>query len=462
VSSELEHYLASAAAQGLFQDEGSFRIQAEKALEKLSRFTLPGPGLWVLKMVQAAVRLKAKQIEFTFERRKVKVRFDNLAAWEAESLLAEILQAKLTEDPARRHLFTGILGAALGFSQEVEWECGTTNVKVGTGGPLVKKLEQHDQFRFVAHRPWRPAIKSGLLTSPIRYLLRQTVQEYTALIEHTFVAPIAIKVDQRPLNSSYQTSTSLLPMKPNYDSDNSSGRQVMLAQIPLSGLDRPALEYPIDQEPLTTLEQPRDTFETLRLQSQHQVEGVICLYSCLQRESRLNLVMDGVCLQRPLLFEDEALLDLKQALENGKDDFVLDVYLAVSFEDLDVSQFSVRMQSFSEPVLQSVPNLRQVLITLREHCSLPWKLSINPPARVKSNPVSMIDVAGMGFFSLFIPHAIIIGGIFGTGYLAVKAVQSTGLGTDWWERRVQAAHEEKQILFQRRLDSVTQNLMSFL
>jgi hypothetical protein len=459
-NSELDQYLASAAAQGLFQGEGDFKIQAEKALEKLSRFALPGPGLWVLKMVQAAVRLGASQIEYTFLRRKVTVEFDNRAGWEAEALLGQLLSATVSEDRACRHLFTGILGAALGFSQEVEWSCGGSCVKVGKLGPVAQAQKPSDKFVFTARRPYRPAFTSGLMTSPIRYLLRQTVQEYKALVDHSFIAPLTIIVDKRPLGASYQTNTSSLPPKPGYDSDKPDGRQAMLAQIPLCGLDRAALSYPIDREPLTKLETPREKFETLRLEpdSGEPVQGIICLYSCLQRQSRLNLVMDGVCLERPLLYDDEALWGLRSALEKDHDDFILDVYLAVSFEDLDVSQFSVKLQSFAEPILSGVPKLCQVLTTLHAECPKPWELSKQPPDRFDSKPVSAAEIVLIGFLSMFIPHAIVLGGVVGTGYVAIKALEATGLGSDWLEQRKQAAHRQKWSALQGRLESVISDL----
>jgi hypothetical protein len=50
--SEFDRYLVSEAAQGLFVESGQFQVLPEKALGK---FALPEPGLWVLKMVQAAV-----------------------------------------------------------------------------------------------------------------------------------------------------------------------------------------------------------------------------------------------------------------------------------------------------------------------------------------------------------------------------------------------------------------------
>lgn len=460
MSSEIDQFLASEAAQGLLAGQGEFQLDAQKAIEKLSRFALPEPGLWVLKMVQAAVCLGVETIDFTFQRRKVTVGFANAGNWNAESLLEQLLGGTNSPDSARRHLFSGILGAALGFSQEIEWNCGSSRVRVAKGGPVIESQEPSNTFSLEALRPYRSAFKSGFFTSPIRHLVQQTVQEYKALVDHSFVAPIRILVDKRPLGSSYQVLPAELPRKPNYDSDKSDGRGVMLAQIPVSGLGRPSLGYPLDELPLTTLGEPREKLGTLRLQAQERqpVEAVIGLYSCLQRRSRLNLIMDGVCLQRPLLFDDEGLGFLRPTFEDDADDIVLDVYLAVTWDDLDLSQFSVREQSFAPPVLKCMGAVCDVLDCLREECSKEWEFSKIPPARYESSSISLAGIAGVGVLSIFIPHAIVLGGIFGAGYVAVKAVQATGLGSGMVEKWMKSAHEKNVAVLKSRLEEVVRGV----
>lgn len=457
MSSELDRYLASEAAQGLFQEEGEFRIAAEKALEKLSRFALPGPGLWVVKMLQAAVRAGAPSIEFVFERRRVSVKFENVENWDAGALLYQMMGVALPAQPARRHLFAGILGAALGFSQEVSWSCGQSQAIANKNGAESKPASPGHDFLFTATRPWRPAIKSGIVSSPIRHLVRQTVQEFKALIEHSNVAPIPVLIDNRPWPSSYITTTELLPAKPGYDSENPKGDQVLLAQVPLHALGRPRIHYPIDSTALTELDHWKEDFQSLCLTADpaQPVEGVFCLYSCLQRESRLNLMLDGVCLQRSNLFEDPNLRGLRDALGP---DFVLDLYFEVGWEDLDLSQFAVRQRSHADSVLKIIPPLREVLIALIRDCHKPdWNLLKGPP-ETATHPVSVGGLVGLGFLSLFIPHFLVLGGIFGTAYLGFKAVTAVGPGSDWLERRQEAAHSKKVVDFQERLNDVLTGL----
>ena len=166
MSSELDRYLASEAAQGLFLEEGEFRIAADKALEKLSRFALPGPGLWVVKMLQAAVCAGAPSIEFIFERRRVTVKFENVGNWDAGALLHQMMGVALPSQPALRHLFAGILGAALGFSQEISWRCGQSQAKVNKHGAS-RRPPSPNRF-FCSRRPDRGGPRSSRGLSPAR------------------------------------------------------------------------------------------------------------------------------------------------------------------------------------------------------------------------------------------------------------------------------------------------------
>jgi hypothetical protein len=166
-------------------------------------------------------------------------------------------------------------------------------------------------------------------------------------------------------------------------------------------------------------------------------------------------MLDGVCLQRSNLFEDPNLSGLRDALGP---DFVLDLYFEIDWEDLDLSQFAVRERSHADSVLKIIPSLREALIALHRDCHKPdWKLLKGPP-QAASQPVSIGGLVGMGFLSLFIPHFIVLGGIFGTAYLGFKAVTAVGPGSEWLERRQEAAHNKRVVAFQERLSDVLTGL----
>ena len=459
MSDNLDQYLASEAAQGLMIDQGEFSLDPEKALEKLSLFSLPEPGLWVVKMVQAAVASGAPEIRFTFERRKVKVKFRPAEDWDAEELLTQLLTAQSPKESSKRHLFSGILGAALGFSEEIAWMTQGKVVRVTKSGPSLEENPEAESFSFAARRPRRSALTSGLFSSPIRYLLRQTAQEYKSLISKTTACPIKIYVDGRLLGCSYQVTTTSLPPTKDYDSESSDGRKVLFAQIPVIGLGRRSLPYPIDSAPLDSVVNQDGAFESIRrpVPADGPVEAVVCVYGCLQRESRINFVMDGVTLQSShlLTLDDPQLNAVRLALENGKDNFVLDVYVQVGWDDLDLTQMAVRQQTYRPILMSCLPEIVRALEDLRIRCERsPWALSTEPPEPRDAPGASMGAVLGAGFMSLFIPHAIILAGACGGFWLVSKAIEATGLTKPLVKRIEDYTHNKQTKELKARLDTV--------
>ncbi|MFA7480588.1 MAG: hypothetical protein WC314_08800 [Vulcanimicrobiota bacterium] len=460
----LEQFLAGEAAKGLFLGEGEFQVALDKALEKLSRFSLPVPQLWVAKMVQAAVVIGAPKVDFVFERRKVTVTFANVRGWEAENLLQQLLQVGLPADSALRHLFTGFLGAAMGFTHCIEWACGEKGVTVDKLGPRVGSGGPGGQFVFTARRPGRSILRADVMNSPIKYLLRQTVEEYMVLIDRCSVAPIEITVDKRRLPGSYFSGIGSLLTKHGYDSDKPRGREVLLAQVPISGTTYPSLPYPIDSLPLFDETTEREEFEPLYLSARSEpVQAVICVYSCLQRESRLNLVMDGIRIQQRELFHDQFsdLFDLQKALLSGSEDLVLDVYLGVSWADLDLSQFDIQDRPLADRVLDCLPEIVKALELVHRECSKKWNLLKEPPEKIQM-PTSIAGLLAMGFMPLFVPHVILIGSVVGCFYLGYKAVEWTNPGSKWLNNRESQAHESKVARLRDTLELVLERLRAII
>lgn len=459
---EFQEFLAGEAAQGLFVDEGGFRVSYDKALEKLSRFTLPQPGFWILKFVQAAVAAGAKDIRFTFGRRRVTVVFANVLAWKAQDLIKSLLSGQLPTETSQRHLITGILASAAGFSQILQWSCGGSKVTVTRDGPQIEPIAAEADFVFSVTRPPRSLWKHAL-SSPLAHLVRQTVEEYQALVQRTVACPIPVYLDGYCLRGSYQVKAETLPTRANYDSDNSSGYLFLLAQIPLLGLGRVPLDYPIDEALLEPLKLERDEMRTLRLEcSEDKVDGVLCVYSCLQRESRVTLLMDGVELESRILSGGDDLREIQFFWRDEVHDLVFDLYLAVGWNDLDLSQFGVRTQSCQSLMRSQLPVLRDVLQTLRRDCLKPWNLSQKPTVQRDPPGISLGGAAGVAFMGLFIPHMIVLGGLAGGVYLMGKAWSLTGLGSEWYEARVKHVHHQKALKLEAFLDNTIARIETFL
>lgn len=437
----LESFLRGEASLGRQVDRGRFRLDPAQALEKLSKFALPEPGLWVVKLVQAAVACGADEIAFTFLRRQVKVDFLNAQNWQADQLLTALMSGvPPQEEPAQRHFVTAILGAAVGFTQKVSWSCGQTFVRVTADGPAVEaNTRSAERVLISATRPWKPKVKAPTFSSPMRYLLRQTAHEFMALVKHCRTSPIAVTCDTFKVPRSYECQTTELPQSADYDSERSDGQKKVLASFPVEALDPAAtLVYPIDEQQLSDPEQPQEKFQTLRLPPQgERVGAVCCLYLCRQRKSRINFVLDGVLLESCELFlsSNHPLPSLLHG-PRDQDDLVLDVYLPVTWQDLDLTQFGVREKTaLRDLILEALSlRLREVLIHQRQYCDRPWDLSAAPAAA--KLPWSLGEVLITGVLTPFIPHFLVLGGVYLCALPFVYAVKPfTGGITDYFHRK---------------------------
>lgn len=458
----IERYLASEAAQGLFVDEGGFQLDPEEAIKKLSLFALPSPGMWVLKMLQAAVVVGAHEIHFTFDRRLVRVRFENLGGWKSGQILSQMLSGKEPSQPEWRHLISGILGAAVGFSETLSWTCGGECVRASKSGTQVQAVDTTEYFELVATRPSVSALSSHLFTSPLRYLFRQTVDEYKALVDFAQVTPIKVVMDKYRLEGSYQVSSRDLPPVADFDSDKNQGRGVMLAQFPVANLGREKLPYPVDHVLPTSYESHsnEEKLTTLRLglEPKHEAEAVVCVYWCLQRRTRVTLVMDGVVLERRNLLDDSAMEPFRGLLEGITSEFALDIYLAASWSDLDLSQFRSREDGFHRALIGCLPELRRVLIHIRSQSEKDWDFSTTPVAKNTLPSLSIGSILGGAFLSLFIPHMVVFGGAIGGFLLVKKGLSATGFRSKWVESFQAKLRMHGVVEFQKALDRLLEGL----
>lgn len=83
MASELELLLQAYGGQGEYDSSGSFTVDPDKLREKLSRFLLPEPHAYILKLVQWAVAAGAKKIKIEVGRRSLLFAHDGRATDEA-------------------------------------------------------------------------------------------------------------------------------------------------------------------------------------------------------------------------------------------------------------------------------------------------------------------------------------------------------------------------------------------
>lgn len=417
---ELSEFLAREQTQGVLEQEtGEFHINRLQAMKKLAAFSLPEPGLWLVKIVQAAVAAGADEVRVRLLRHKVKVDFSNPCQWSANKILGHLSGHIPSDARALFHLKAGLLAASEGLKQAMEWSCGGTRVCLSEQDSVGEEAPDDGSFQLVVSRPTRPEVKPDKFNSPIRYLFRKTAHEYKALVDRCRVSPIPIWIDGLKLESQYHTKPWHLPQKSEFKPDAPSGRRKLLAQIPLCGSpDRPPLPYPIDEDPLNLLSSQRTNFSPTYFapsSTDQPVTGCVCIYSILQKDSRLCYVLDGAIVEQVNLWdaaEEKSLAaELQKALTNGLDDFPLDFYLEVTPNQLDLSHFRVRGTE-SEPLLrQSLPLLLEAFESLRDHCDLPWEFEFWENKMTPIQNTTWGEVVATAFLSPFVGCLAVYGGV---------------------------------------------------
>lgn len=215
---DLGSYIESQRAAGSFESAGSFTLALEKAVEKLSAYSLANPEDYILKLVQCATKLQVNELHVKLLKRSVLVFFETDASDRTVSVdaLSKALASPLDEgDPARSYLALAICAVAAQSPTELmwgEWDAdggGTilslaahrTEVFRDAPFPRVEPLEQGRRFfLFFMSKP-----SNGL---PIG----QTAAEHTALTRQCCFAPMPISLDGVPLSPSLPLS--LAPADP--------------------------------------------------------------------------------------------------------------------------------------------------------------------------------------------------------------------------------------------------------
>lgn len=364
----LEELLALKTAEGELLGSSSFTLDSLRALRKLSEFQLGQPGLWLVKMVQAAVAAGAPEVRITLGRAEVSVSFRHEQEWEAERLLQLVLSGELPADRALGHLVAGMRGSLDTRSEQAWWSCGQSQVELRAGQVKVDSTPGSDLFTFRTRRRARlPSFRE--LAGNLEKLVRLTVDELLALSSRCFVCPIPIFIDGRPLLRGYQaveTPETLPPLR-----DGSFRREHLksicacLGWIPLgSAPGRP----PLPQLPLSSeesdpvLKKPLYRGETFLQSSwpEKSPVGVVTVLAHQPLRSRVDLVLDGAVVEsRPLnRWMVHSRFGTRRLLHHP---------LAVRFtyalrpDEVDLSQFRAADIDVDSLVEKALPTLQELL-----------------------------------------------------------------------------------------------------
>lgn len=364
----LERFLAEAHSSGSFEATSDFTINTLKARHKLASAQLPGDGLWLVKLVQAAVSCGASRAEIRFGKREVKFHFEvENWSWEPRKLLHDLLSGVLPKEPALFHLFAGLRGSLFEDTVQAEWRISTGEkrfrAKFHGGGTEVREEVESGKpgFWLVTSRPPRwPGFKRAAYT-PVKHLLRRTADEFMAVQSYCWTCPIPLFLDGRRLENRYVPSLAL-------DEDgivqrafaashlgSYEVRPVVLAKRELSG--RLPLWVRWEEDPGKT-EECEFEGHTLTLKRRAYFgqtwlnwpdpEGgptgaVLLVLFGAQRESRIEFVCDGAVVSHERLpWSSANLRFMGKSLPANQFKVSLTVLVPVTAEELDLSHFNVR------------------------------------------------------------------------------------------------------------------------
>ncbi|MBN9417285.1 MAG: hypothetical protein J0I12_17700 [Candidatus Eremiobacteraeota bacterium] len=327
-------------SEATYVDTASFTLDALKARAKLAEFQLPGSGLWLVKLVQAAVAFKAPGIQIQFARNAVSVRFEADGLPSAEELLEQVMGGQ-----SCGHLVTALRSCAGALTESVEWHSGGVQVKMNSASTRSAPSSEGG-FVLVATRPPRTRSFSRALATSVSHLVRNTAEEYEAVAERCWVCPIPILLDGRPLQRGYDSPLARglfhTPGAVLMQYEKSRARLPTLCvgvrQIPALP-DRPSLSAMESHAELHKPVYKQGTF--LRWQFEGDPVGAaLTLQAYRGCGHRIDFVLDGAVVSS---FELELeVAKPKYFLTDREHHVGLRLIFAVNADEVDLSQFEVR------------------------------------------------------------------------------------------------------------------------
>lgn len=390
--SAIDALLQSKRAEGEVDSTADFTIDHLKARQKLTENQLPQPGLWLVKLVQAAVAAQADSIQINFGKRKVEVLFPLAQLpWKPERVLSELLSGALPKESALLHLFAGLRGSIFEDTILAEWSmCGDGKrfrVRFDSEGTHITEESCDDKAAFYlsTSRPPRwPGFKKAA-AMPVKHLLRRTAEEYMAIQNYAWACPIPLKLDGRVLETRYRPSPLLgeerfLELSQQMTQTSSLGTlPVALAvreipgPLPLSinwhrvPSDARLLHHDEQAISLKKLVYLGETWLTWSAKPGQEVGGYLLLLFSNEMESRIEFLCDGAVVDTyPIQWRSKPFKVLGIEAKQNAFKVGVRVIYRVSSEDLDLSHFKVR--NAEEKAREFMPQIREAIRETAAFC----------------------------------------------------------------------------------------------
>ncbi|MGE0489949.1 MAG: hypothetical protein AB7S38_12155 [Vulcanimicrobiota bacterium] len=186
--SELDDFLEWARG-GPAESSGAFTIDAEGALAKLSGHQLAERGMWLVKMVQAAVAGGAPSIQIDLSSHDIEVRFLASDRLKADHILDMMTTGQLPSSRWQRHLLVALRAAYGQNPNLMAWSApGGGSIRLAG-----KQFERGDQSD--------PNLYSFLVRAPLRWL--RGADEYELLCRRCWLCPVPLLVNGQRTNTTF-------------------------------------------------------------------------------------------------------------------------------------------------------------------------------------------------------------------------------------------------------------------
>lgn len=385
----LAEVLEAHQRQGRYLDSGQFGLDAVKALTKLSQHQLGDTGLWLVKLVQAAVVAQAERLDVTFERRRVKVKFQPNQGWQADELLHSMLSGRLPEERALLHLLTGLRSCAGHLTETLSWSCGQTRVTLEGSRARVEPQSESPFFELEATRPARSFTLSGILTRDIGHLVRQTATEYEVLTQRCWTCPIPIVIDGRLMDRGYDKvvrSSVAVRLQPHISKRTSEVHACLGLRHLTSTNSRPklvALRDDEEGEPIKVTS-PLYAHETFLHWPAPVSRGAVAIHASPFITASVELVLDGVVVEAHPLEKFQARPSKVFGLQASTRTLLRPrLIFALTPDEVDLSGFQTRGLNVDALVEQAIPEMVELLHEIANHGrSLTYLVSTRPSSKL--------------------------------------------------------------------------------
>ena len=433
----LQAFLDTQREEGRYFDSQAFTINSVKAMQKLGRFQLEDSGLWLVKLVQAAVASGAPEVRITFGKRLVNVEFAAPSQWQADEVLETVLSGTLPGDNALLHLVTGARACASSLNETVAWSCGAARVELADDACKIRQRDIDGMFRLAATRPARSRSLYATLATSVYELAKQTAEEYEALRARCWVCPIPVIVDGRPLERGYgmveggQVQHS--PMGVLSKRSRSDGYH-LTACVGLRYIDTPATQAALPVPPEHRRLGEADEVEVQRPLYRN---GTFLVWKCWQHEARAAVALlvgqrvhgEKICVHDGAVVFRQPSNDLTfdSVLPNSK--MAARILFSVSAAQLDLSGFALRDVSLDELTRPCYRALKEVASGITERTR--WLSYV--PATTKEAKVERV-LFGTAFATVTLATAGFAAPVVGGG-----ALFFLGINRMQWRRQMHYA-----------------------